>query len=140
MTRVPALAAIDAAELRLLQSKRNVRQSVDRTRSALRAAIARPSTLMLVAVASGISVFLVSRQRCPSVKSPRDSADSATRAPRRGLVRAFISLYGAQVVAFALHHGAAAWKQRRPRVDSDTPVTSATDNPATTEHDSPGPD
>lgn len=109
--RVPTLAAINAAELRLLQSKRNVRQSVDRTRSALRAAVVRPSTLVLVALLSGISAFLVSHLLRPAVNSVPNSTDSTIRAPSYSLVRTFVSMYGARVLACALQLGVAAWKQ-----------------------------
>ena len=124
MTRVPTLAAIKAAELRLLQSKRNVRQSVDRTGSALRKALVRPSTLVFLAVASGISTYVVSARRCPSI----ESADSAVKPPRRSFVRTLVSAYGVRVLNFALQHGAAAWKSSGSHVDADTPSTSTTGN------------
>lgn len=139
MTRFPTLAAINAAESRLVQSKRNVRQSVDRTRSALRAAIARPSTLMLVAVVSGISAFLVSHRPRPSGKSALNSADSKIRASSRSLVRTFVAMYGARVLTFALQVGAATQKQNGARDNASMPNTSATGDTATTEHNSPGP-
>ena len=112
MTQAPILTTVNATELRLIQSKRNVRQSVDRTRSALRTTIKRPSTLVLVAVASGISAYWVSRNFRPSVESLPDNADAATNTFSRGLVRTLISLYGAQILASVLQHGAAAWKHR----------------------------
>ena len=139
MTRVTTLAAINAAELRLFQSKRNTRQSLDRTRSALRTAIARPSTLVFVAVASGIWTFLLSARHRPSVKSVPNSADSAIRAPSRSLVRTFVSVYGTRLLTFALQHGAAAWKQSGAGVTADTPSNSVTENTTTTEHKTPGP-
>lgn len=138
MKRVPTLAAINAAELRLVQSKRNVRQSVDRTRSALRAAIALPSTLVLVAVASGISAFLVSHRLRPSIKSLLISADSTIRASSRSLVQTFVSMYGARVLTFALQLGAAVWKQSGSRVNANMRSTLATGDTATTKQDSPG--
>ena len=139
MMRFPALAAIDAAELRLVQSKHNVRLSVDRTRSALRSAVARPSTLVLVAVVSGIAAFLLSNRLRPSVNSVRNSTDSPIRASSRSLVRTFVSMYGARLLIFALQRGAAAAKQSGSRVTTDMPSTSATGATAITEHDSTGP-
>jgi hypothetical protein len=139
MTRVSALAAINAAESRLVESKSNVRESVDRTRSALRAAIARPSTLALVAVASGISGFLFAPRARPSVKSVPKGADSTIRATSRSLVRMFISMFGARMLAFALQLGAAAPKQKGSRVNTNMPGTSATGATTPAEHDSPGP-
>src|SRR5512141_555366 len=102
MMRAPTLAEVDAVELRLLQSKRNVRQSVDRTRSALRTAITRPSTVVFVAVAAGVSAFWVARRRRPSIESLPVGAGSATRAARPGFVRTFISRYETQVLAYVL--------------------------------------
>lgn len=121
MTRVPTLAAVNAAESRLVQSRRNVRQSADRTRSALRAAIARPSTLVLVAVAAGFSAFLVSHRPRPSVKSVPNSADSTIGALSRSLVRTFISMYGARVLTLAFQLGSAAPKQSGSRVNASMP-------------------
>ena len=139
MMRFPTLAAIDAAELRLVQSKLNVRLSVDRTRSALRAAIARPSTLVLVAVVSGISAFLLLHRRGTAVKSVPNNTDSTIRAASRSLVGTLVSMYGARVLTLVLQRGAAAAKQSGSRVNADMPSTSATGATAITEHGSTGP-
>lgn len=109
MTRVPSLAAINAAESRLVESRHNLHQNVDRTRSALSAAIARPSTLALVALASGISGFLLAPRVRPPVKSVPKGADSAIRATSLSLGRMFISMFGARVLSFAFELGATAW-------------------------------
>ncbi len=103
------MAQIIAAESRLVESRRNLHQSVDRTRSALSAALARPSTLALVAVASGISGFLLAPRIRASVKSPPKGADSTIKAASRSLWRLFVSMFGAQVLSFALELGATAW-------------------------------
>ncbi len=141
MTRVPSLAAINAAEARLVESKCNLQKSVDRTRSALHAAIARPSTLVLVAVASSISGFLVAPRARPSVKDMPKGADSTIKATSRSLVRMFVSMFGARILTFALQLGAAAPKQGGSHVNTNMPSTpaSATTAPAPAEHDSPGP-
>ena len=137
MKRAPTMAAINAAELRLLQSKLNVRQSVEGTRSALRTAIKRPSTLALVALGSGITAYWITRKLGRSVESVPDNAGSAAKASHGGFVRNLISLYGAQILPFVLQYGAAAMKQRVSGVNSNMP-TSATGNNATTEHGGPG--
>ncbi len=111
MTRFPTLAAIDAAELRLFQSRRKLLQSVERTRSALRTAVARPSTLALVALASGGSAFLLARWARPSAKRVSNSADSSIGTSTRRLVRAFVSMYGAGLLGHLVQHGAAVWQQ-----------------------------
>lgn len=138
MKRIASLAAINAVELRLFQSRREILQSVDRTHSALRAAVVRPSTLMFVAVASGISSFFVSGRRCSSVESIANGASSAVRAPSPGIVRAFVSAYGAQVLGFLLQHVTAAWQQSGARDNADTQDNSATGNATTTAHDDSG--
>ena len=71
MMRIPTLAAIDAAELRFSQSTRHVGESVYRTRSAARAAFTRPSTLALLAIASGLSAFWVVRKLRPAATMSR---------------------------------------------------------------------
>lgn len=115
MMRAPTLAEIDVAELRVVQSKRIVRQSVDRTRTAVRQAVTRPSTVALVAVAAGISTFWVARRRRPSIGSSPSRSGIAATAALAGIVRAFIARYEAQVVAYALQQVKATWqKQRSP--------------------------
>ena len=116
MMRAPTLAEIDVVELRLMQSKRNVRQGVDRTRSAIRTAITRPSTVAFVAVAAGISTFWLARRRRPSCESSPVGAGSVTRAARTSVVRTFISRYETQVLAFVLQQVTAAWQKRRSYV------------------------
>lgn len=139
MTRLPALAAINAAESRVVESRRNLSQSVDRTRSALSAAITRPSTLVLVAVASGISGFLVGHRPRPAVKSVPKGADSTIKATSRRLVRVFVSMFGARVLSFALELGAAVWEKSSLRANANRPSTSATSANATAEHENFGP-
>lgn len=131
MMQIPTLAAIDAAELRVLQSRRMVQQSLDSTRKTLRAALARPSNLVLVAVASGIFGFLLTHRRRPAVKSVPNSANSTRRAPGGGLVRWLVSMYGARVMTMALQIGAAAGKKSGASVNATMPSTSAGGSSAT---------
>ena len=133
MTLSPALAAINAAESRLDESRRNLHQSVDRTRSALSAAIARPSTLVLVAVASGISGFLLAPRVRASVKGAPKGADSTIKAASRSLGRLFVSMFGAQVLSFALELGATAWAKSGLGGNANMPSASANGAAATAE-------
>jgi hypothetical protein len=137
MTRTPTLAEISAVELRLLQSKRNLRQSLDRARSALGTAMTRSSTLTLVAVASGLSAFWFARRLRPTVNAFGEGGGPATQKSRRGLLRTFIARYGTQVVSLLLQYGTAKWKEQGSRVDSSMPRTSATDATAAAERDGP---
>ena len=115
MMRGPTLAEIDVVELRLLQSKRNVGQSIDRTRSALRTAITRPSTVVFVTVAAGILAFWVARRRRPSIEALPACAGSAARAARPGVVRTLISRYEPQALAYLFQQVTAAWQKRKVR-------------------------
>lgn len=123
MMRAPALAEIHAVELRLLQSKRNVRHSVDRTRSAVRTAITRPSTVLFVAVTAGIAAFWFARRRRPSMESAAVGAGSATKAARPGVVWTFISRYETPVLAYVLQQVTAAWQKRRSCAHSSRATT-----------------
>ena len=110
MTHLPSQAAIDAAESRLVQSRLEVRQSMERTRSTVRATLARPSTVALVALASGVSAFLVSHRLRPVFKSAAKRADSPSSESDPGLARTLVSMYGAAVLTYVFQHGAVAWK------------------------------
>lgn len=135
--RAPTLAEIDVVELRLLQSKRNVRRSVDRTRSALRSVIVRPSTVVFVAVAAGISAIWVARRRRPSIESLPVGAGAATRASRPGVLRTFIWRHETQVLAFVLQQVTAAWHERRSYVHSGVAKAPSPPDAATAEDRGP---
>jgi hypothetical protein len=126
MTSVATREAIEAAELRLDQSRRNFRQSMESTRATLRAAIARPSTLVVVALVSGVSAFFLTRRRHPSVTSVPNNAESPSKKSGGGLLRWFVSMYGARVLSFALQRGtdAAAVAQSSGSANANTPGTS----------------
>lgn len=126
MMRTPTLEAINAAELRLVQSKQNVRIGVSRTNSALRATLARPSTLVTVALASGISAYLLTTRRRPSEKSVPDRADSPPKASIPGFLRTLISMYGLRVLTMLIQLGAAASKKGQPSNAPGSPDHSAT--------------
>lgn len=82
MKREPALkiaptpAVIHAAELRVTQSAQNVHDGLQRLRTVFRTTVARPSTMVKVAGATGLFCFwLASRLRSKSPgKSLRDVA------------------------------------------------------------------
>ena len=124
MMRAPTLAEIDVVELRLLQSTRNLRQSVDRTRSAIRAAVTRPSTVLFVAAAAGVAAFWFGRRPRRHASLPVAPAPG-TRAAGPGFLRTFISQYESQLLAFAIRQVTAAWQKRRSYVHpsaADTPT------------------
>lgn len=115
MMRAPTLAAIDAVELRVVQAKQNTRDSLRRARVALRATLARPSTLALVAGAAGLLGFWLARRPQPPATSTADGVGVATTASAAGLVLAFIMRYGMLRLPFILQQVRAAWQQRAAR-------------------------
>lgn len=93
MMRAPTRAAIYAAELRVAQAKQSTRDSLCRARSALRATIARPSTLALVAGTAGVLGFLLAWRPRP-VKSPALGASVARTTSLAGLALTILLRYG----------------------------------------------
>jgi hypothetical protein len=143
MTRVPTLAAINAAELRLLQSKRNVRQSVDRTRSALRAAIARPSTLVLVAVAVGyFGIFGLAPASPRRQKRTEQHWTPQSERPAQPCANVRLDVWrtsaGLCTSAWRSRMEAEAGRASTPTCRALRPKAIPPQS-ATTEHDSPGP-
>lgn len=117
MTRAPTLAAIHAAELRVAQSRRDTADGLRRARVALRATLARPSTLALVAGAAGLLGFWLARRRPqPQATPASDGAAIVTSTSVAGLVLALIVRYGMQRLPSVLQR---LWAARRQPV---TPV------------------
>lgn len=126
MMRAPTLAAIYAAELKVAQSKRNTRDSLRRARVALRATLARPSTLALVAGAAGLFGFWLARRPLPQAKSSAAGVGVITTTSAVGLVVAFIVRYGMQRLPFILQQVRAAVHKRAARVGPDISKSPAT--------------
>jgi hypothetical protein len=113
MMRAPSLAAIHAAELRVAQSRQNARDSLHRARVASRATLARPVTLALIAGATGLLGFwLTRRARSPSRRSsPRGEGTAATPSAA-GVLAAFIARYGMRHLPFILQQFKTAIQKR----------------------------
>lgn len=131
MMRAPTLAAIDAAELRVAQSKLNTRDSLCRVRVASRAALARPSTLAVVAGAAGLLGFWLARRPQPRATSSSDGVGVATTTSAAGLVLAFIMRYGMQRLPLVLQHIWAARQKRPAQAGPDISKSSAAGYSAT---------
>lgn len=110
MMRAPDLAEIDAAELRVAQSKQNTLDSLRRVRLAFRATLARPSTWALVLGAGGLLGFWLAHR--PQAISSSDGVRVATSASAAVLVRAFIVRYGMQYLSAIFRQ---AWAARQKR-------------------------
>ncbi len=110
MIRAPTKAAIYAAELRVVQAKQSTRDSFCRARVALRATLARPFTLALVAGAAGLLGFWLARRPQPLATFSSDGVGVATTTSRAGLVLAFIMRYGMRLLPFILNQFRATWR------------------------------
>jgi glutamate-1-semialdehyde aminotransferase len=90
-------AAILAAERQLEESKRAFREDRSRLRSALRARLARPSTLVAVsAVGALIGVWFARRNKTAPSKSQDAAPDSPSLTSR---VSSLLASYGIPIVA-----------------------------------------
>lgn len=113
MKRGPTLAAIYAAELRVVEAKQNTRDSLSRARTALRETVARPSTLMWVVGAAGIGGFLLTRRRRGHAKAAATGVvGTAATTSALGVVMAFIMRYGQPALPYIIRQVQAARQQR----------------------------
>lgn len=115
MMRAPGIAAIHAAELRVAQSGRNTHDSLRRAQVALRANLARPATLALVAGVTGLLGFWLARRPQPRAAPSSQGVAAATKASAAGLVLAFIMRYGMQRLPYLLQQVWAARQERAAR-------------------------
>lgn len=129
--RAPDLAAIYAAELRVAQSKQDTRDGLRRVRVAFRAALARPSTLALVAGAAGLLGIWLARRPQPQATSSSAGVAVAATTSAVGLVLAFIVRYGMQHLPLILQQVRAAWQSRAARVGPELSKWPATSHSAT---------
>ncbi len=135
MIRAPTRAAIYAAELRVVEAKQNTRDSLCRARGALRAKLARPSTLALAAGAAGVFGFWLARRPQPRATSATGDASVATKTSVFGLVLAFLVRYATQGLPLILQQGLtallAARQKRAARAGPAMSKASATGDFAT---------
>lgn len=102
MSRASTQSDILAAERQLARAQLETRAGLDRVRLAIRARLARPSSLL---VATGLGVLLGVRFARRN-KTPVEPGMVAKPAPLPGLVTAFL-------IRFGLHRLAEAWQRLR---------------------------
>lgn len=95
--------AIHQAELRVMQSSRNVRESLGRVRTAFRIGAARPSTLLKVAGVSGLFCFWLARRTGPRPGNAVEGLRNTAVTSVLGLLTAFILRYGMRRLAVIFH-------------------------------------
>jgi len=133
MKHAPTLAAIDAAELRMEQSRRETREGLRRVRHAVRETVTRPSTLAAaggLASVAGLAGFLLARR-------PRRSTRRAAYATGAGLVaassvaaiaRLLLSRYGVRGLTLVVRQLRKRWAKRAATASAGSSY------PATTPH------
>ena len=126
MRRAPTRAAIHAAELRIAEASQGTRDSLCRARAALRATLARPSTLALAAVGAGVFGFWFARKSRPRAAARADGA-AVAKTSAAGLALAFIMRYGAQGLPFILEQIKSARGRRAARMGADVSKWTPTD-------------
>ncbi len=124
MMRAPGPAAIHAAELKVARSGREARDGLRRARVALRATLARPSTLALAAGAAALLGFwLARRPKRPATPASAAGAGVARTASAAGLVGALLLRYGMQLLPFVLQQVRAARQERAAPADRELSVS-----------------
>jgi hypothetical protein len=118
MMRAPDAAAIHAAELKVARSGQEARDGLRRARVALRATLARPSTLVLAAGAAALLGFWLAR-RPKRQATPSSGAGVARTASAAGLVGALLLRYGMQLLPFVLQQVRAARQERAAPADRE---------------------
>lgn len=112
MMRAPALSAIHAVELRIAQSQLATRASLHRAHVALRTTLSRPSTLALVAGATGLFGFWLARRLRRQQPLLENGAAVARTASVAGLALAVIMRYGMQGLPLIYRQVRAAREKR----------------------------
>jgi hypothetical protein len=133
MKRAPGRADIDAAELRLVQSRRATLDGLRRAKSALSETLAQATTLAWIAGAVGLLVFWRARahrrKNLLANSQPSVSAEEKIVAPTPslfGIVMALVMRYGMQGLSFMLEQARLARQKRAERTEvgvSNLPAT-----------------
>lgn len=110
MMRRPAAAAIQAAELRVAQSRQSIRDGLRRARAAFAANLTRPSTLLLAAGAACLLVWRFARR--PRTGTSSDGMGIATTTSALGVVLVFAMRYGMRSLPFIARK---VWATRQKR-------------------------
>jgi len=120
----PSSHEILLAEQRLMQARREVAADAVRLQTAVRATLAKPSTLLGVAGAAGVAGYLIFRRPRAVRAAPSDAATGAVASTSvAGIVVAFAMRYamqrlpgiGLQLIERAMHRGGSAAGPIDPR-------------------------
>lgn len=113
----PRAAEVHAAELRVALGRQETLDELARARAALRAALVRPSTLALVAGASGLLGYWFARRPASAAASDRTPVTRSIA----GLVLTFLLQFGIRRMPEILAHVATARDRRPAPLDPEGP-------------------
>jgi hypothetical protein len=121
--RAPTLAAVDAVETRLAESRTQTREALQRVRVAMRASVPQRSTVVVAAGAIGlVGLWLARRSRGPTVAA-KVGAGVAVSATVAALGRALLARYGVRGATLVLARARAAWQRRAERAAAEAAAT-----------------
>jgi len=130
MKHAPTLAAIDAAELKLEESRRETLQALRRARLAFRESASRPSTIAAaagVASVAGIAGFLLARrprrqQRKRMAYAATAGAGVVVASSLAALARLLLSRYGIRGLTLVVRQARKSWAKRKARGYTQVPA------------------
>ncbi|HKA41017.1 MAG TPA: hypothetical protein VKF40_03415 [Burkholderiales bacterium] len=111
MKRAPTLAAIHAAELRVVQSERRVRDATRRLGAALRAELSRPSVVAVIAGVGGLCGIWLARRA--QTKAPQRQELHVAGASLAGLLAAGAMRFVARLLPVLIRQ---AWSECQKEV------------------------
>jgi bacteriorhodopsin len=139
MKHAPTLAAIDAVELKMEESRRRTREGLGRVEAAFRQTVARPSTIAAavgIAGVAGLAGFLLSSRR-PSVPRRRTvyatGAGVAVASSVAAIARLLLSRYGVKGLTLVVRQFRKTWSRRAARNNANAGAV-APQYPATGPH------
>jgi hypothetical protein len=135
------LAAIDAAEMRMEASRREIRDGLHRVERAFRETVTRPSTLAAaggIAALAGLAGFLLARRPRPRVRYANSryakaGAGVIVASSLAAVGRFLLSRYGVKGLTLVVRRLRKKW-QRRNTAQSATGATGDFSHPANTAH------
>lgn len=120
MKHAPTLAAIDAVELKLEESRRRTREGWRRVELAVRETVARPSTIAIaagVAGIAGLAGFLLSRR--PRRRTMyATGAGVAVASSVAAIARLLLSRYGVKGLTLLVRQLRKSWSRRAARASA----------------------
>jgi len=131
MKHAPTLAAIDAVELKMEESRRETQEALRRARLAFRESVARPSTIAAaagVASVAGLAGFLLARRPRQQQRKRMAYATGTgvvVASSLAALGRLLLSRYGVRGLTLVVRQLRKSWAKRNAPSDARIPARTA---------------